>query len=114
MERLLSHCGLLCSECGAYLATRSDDDAKRAEVAQEWSRMYHAELSPSDINCDGCVSDGPRLFHHATVCEIRKCALGRGVANCAHCDDYACERLEGLFAMAPEAKARLEEVRGGR
>jgi hypothetical protein len=114
MERLLSHCGLLCGECGAYLATRSDDDAKRAEVAREWSRMYGAALDPADINCDGCVSDGPRLFHHATVCEIRRCARARGAPNCGHCDEYACERLEGLFAMVPEARVRLDEVRAAR
>jgi hypothetical protein len=111
MGEVISHCGLLCSECGAYVATQNDDDAKRAEVAREWSKMYDAGLSPSDINCDGCVSDGPRLFHHATVCEIRKCARARGVANCAHCDDYPCDRLEGLFRMAPEAKARLDGIR---
>ena len=112
MGELVSHCGLLCGECGAYAATQNDDDVRRGEVAREWSRMYDAELSPADINCDGCTSDG-RLFRHATVCEIRKCARARGVPNCAHCEDYACERLQGLFGMVPEAKARLDEVRAG-
>ena len=111
MGKVISHCGLVCSECPAYIATQNDDDAKRAEVAREWSKMYDAELKPADITCDGCLSDGPRLFHHATVCEIRKCAGSRGVPNCAHCDEYACERLRGLFAMAPEAKERLDGIR---
>jgi hypothetical protein len=113
MGEVISHCGLVCSECGAYVATRSDDDAKRAEVATEWSKMYDAELRPSDINCDGCTSEGPRLFHHATVCEIRKCAREKGVPNCAHCAEYACDRLRGLFAMVPEAKERLDGIRAG-
>ena len=113
MGEMIARCGLVCTECGAYKATVNDDDDKRAEVAREWSKMYDAELSPSDINCDGCLSDGPRLFRHATVCEIRKCAGAKGVLNCAHCEDYPCERLEGLFGMAPEAKARLDEIRAG-
>jgi hypothetical protein len=31
--------------------------------------------------------------------------------NCAHCPDYACAKLEGVFGFAPEAKAKLEEIR---
>jgi len=111
MAEIISYCGLLCSDCGAYIATVADDDEKRAEVARQWSEMYEANLSPSDINCEGCLSDGPRVFHHATVCEIRKCAKAKGVVNCGHCDEYPCDRLEGLFKMVPEARERLDEVR---
>jgi len=64
MAEIISYCGLLCSDCGAYIATVADDDEKRAEVARQWSEMYEANLSPSDINCEGCLSDGPRVFHH--------------------------------------------------
>jgi len=35
------------------------------------------------------------------------------VVNCAHCDDYACEKLAGFFAFAPEAKATLDGIRQG-
>jgi len=113
MSEMLSHCGLLCHECGAYQATMANDDAKRAEVAEEWSKMYDAEIKPSDINCTGCLTDGPNLFSHTKACEIRKCARERGVPNCAHCEDYGCETVAGLFKMAPEAKARLDEVKAG-
>lgn len=113
MEEIISCCGLVCSECGAYIATQTGDGAKRAEVAAEWSKMYDADLTASDIDCDGCLSDGPRLFHHATVCEIRRCARERHLTNCAHCGDYACDLLRGLFAMVPEAKDRLDGVRAG-
>jgi hypothetical protein len=34
------------------------------------------------------------------------------VITCAHCDDYGCERLTGLFnIVGPEAKATLEGIR---
>jgi hypothetical protein len=35
----------------------------------------------------------------------------RGVVNCAHCADYACEKLEGFFGFVPDARAVLDEVR---
>lgn len=113
MAEIISYCGLLCSDCGAYTATINDDDGKRAEVAKEWSEMHEAELSPSDINCDGCLTDGPRVFQHATVCEIRKCSKAKGLENCAHCEEYPCGRLEEFFKMVPQARERLDAVRAG-
>ncbi len=113
MKEMLSHCGLLCHECGAYIATMSDDDAKRAEVAAEWSKTYNADIKPEDVNCTGCLSDGPKLFSHTKTCEIRKCARERGMVNCGHCDDYACETVNGVLGMVPEAKERLDAVKAG-
>ncbi|MBN1975487.1 MAG: DUF3795 domain-containing protein [Sedimentisphaerales bacterium] len=111
MEKMTAFCGLICSECVAFLVTQEDDDEKRAEVAKLWSEQYKVELKPSDINCDGCVSNSTRLVGHCNVCEIRKCGKQKGVQNCAYCDDYACEKLEGFFKMAPNAKEHLDEIR---
>ena len=111
MEEMISFCGLLCNECGAFIATQNDDDEKRAEVAEQWSKQYHADLKPEDINCDGCISNSERLFGHCRVCEIRKCGKGKAIDNCAHCDEYACEKLEKIFQMVPDAKKRLDEIK---
>jgi hypothetical protein len=48
------------------------------------------------------------------MCEIRKCGKAKQVKNCAYCSDYACEKLIQFFAMAPDAKANLEEIRKSR
>ena len=37
--------------------------------------------------------------------QIRACALERGVVNCAHCADYACDKLRAFWAHAAEAQA---------
>ena len=111
MSEMTSVCGLLCNECGAFIATSNDDDDKRAEVAELWSKQYDHEFKPEDINCDGCTSGSDRLFGHCKVCEIRKCANDKAVENCAHCDEYACEKLEGLFKMAPDARKNLDAIR---
>jgi hypothetical protein len=113
MDEMISFCGLLCSECGAFVATKDDDDSKRAEVAQLWSKQYNADIKPKDVNCDGCISDSERLFSHCNVCEIRKCGKEKDIANCAYCDEYACEKLEKFFQMVPDAKKRLDEIKSG-
>ncbi|MCP4680713.1 MAG: DUF3795 domain-containing protein [Desulfobacterales bacterium] len=108
---MIAFCGIKCYECGGFLATKNNDDAKRAEVAQLWSKLYNADIKPNDINCDGCLSEGENVFSHCNVCEIRKCGKEKGVSNCAYCDEYACEKLNELFAMLPEAKESLDLLR---
>lgn len=111
MADLLAYCGLLCNECPAFLATQNNNDKKRAEVAEIWSKEYHVEVKPEDINCDGCMAEGGRLVAYCTQCEIRKCCREMCFKNCASCDEYACEKLENIFKMAPEAKKRLDGIK---
>jgi len=61
---MVAVCGLNCNECGAFLATKENDDQKRAKVAQEWSRLFKVEVKPEDINCEGCQSMGGRVFNY--------------------------------------------------
>lgn len=34
MDKMIAFCGIVCSECPAFVATQKDDDAKRKEVAE--------------------------------------------------------------------------------
>jgi len=113
MGEMISICGLKCHTCDAYIATTENDHKKRAETAAVWSKMYSADLKPEAINCSGCTSGEGMLFQHCTVCEIRKCGVARGVVNCAHCEDYACEKLEEFFKMVPDCRTTLDGIRGG-
>lgn len=107
---MTAFCGLDCDQCGAYIATRDNDDHRRRETAKEWSEMFNVEIDPKTINCKGCTSDGP-LFSHCNVCKVRKCAQDAGLENCASCDDYPCGKLEGILKFAPEARENLERLR---
>ena len=111
MEKMISFCGLACTDCPAFIATQKDDDEERKKVAVMWSEQFKADLKPEDINCDGCVVDSERLFSHTRVCEIRKCGKEKKVKNCAYCDDYACDKLTEFFKAAPEAKTTLDQIR---
>ena len=108
---MTAFCGLDCSKCDAFIATAKNDDALRVATAEKWSKAFNAQLKPADINCSGCQSDGVKLGYCEHMCEIRKCAVSRGVATCADCGEYGCETLEGMLAHAPQAREALEALR---
>jgi hypothetical protein len=110
MDKMISMCGLVCTTCPAFEATRDNDDAKRKATAAEWSKAFGKTIKPEDVNCVGCLATGVHISY-CEVCEIRKCGNGKGVKNCGYCADYACEKLTKFFEMAPQAKENLEEVR---
>ena len=114
MDKVIAYCGITCSDCGAYLATKKNDNAQRIKTAEQWSKQYGHQVKPEDVNCNGCTSDDKITFYYCQVCEIRKCGLKKHIKNCAYCADYACERLNKFFAMAPMAKTNLDEVRKSR
>ena len=109
--KIVAYCGIPCSDCPAYIATRENDDALRRETAKKWSEMFKSDIKPQDINCDGCPTDSERIFNHCHVCEIRKCAREKKVKTCAGCTEYPCQKLSAFLAQVPEAKATLEEIR---
>ncbi|NIT37353.1 MAG: DUF3795 domain-containing protein [candidate division Zixibacteria bacterium] len=111
MERLLGACGLACDACPAYVATRENDAEMIAAIAARWSEEYGHHIKPEYVWCEGCLTEAERKCGRARECDVRACALERGLPNCAHCDDYGCEVLAGHFEMAPEAKAALENIR---
>ena len=110
MGKVISRCGLVCTECPAYIATQEDDDKKRAEVAELWSKQFKMDIKPEDVNCVGCLADGVHSSY-CGMCAIRKCAVEKGHESCGLCDDYACENLEKVLSMEPSCRERLDEIK---
>jgi len=111
-EKMIAFCGITCSDCRALIATQRNDTELKKEVAKAWSTKEET-LKPEDINCDGCLATGQRLFKFCEVCEVRRCGYGKRVENCAYCREFPCEKLTGLgksFSIT-EAKATLEGIR---
>jgi hypothetical protein len=111
MEKMVAVCGLICSECPAFIATQKNDEWERRKVAETWSKDYKVDLKPADINCLGCIIDTEKLFNYCKVCEIRKCGKEKKVNNCAYCTEYACDKLSDFFKIAPIAKTNLDEIK---
>jgi len=110
-KEIVAFCGLMCTECPAYIATQTDDKEMRIKTAKGWSTKDH-KVDADDIFCDGC-SGGGRLNVFCTECEVRRCAVEKALTNCARCDDYACEKLTRLWNIisSPDAVERLEKIR---
>jgi hypothetical protein len=112
MQEMIAYCGLVCTGCPAFIATQKDDNAERQKVIEKWSSEEYP-MTIEDINCDGCLAVDKRLIKFCHECEVRVCGSEKKVENCAHCDDFACDKLEKLWGIisSKEAKGRLEEIR---
>ena len=111
MERMIAFCGLVCTECEGYLATQANDWAALERLAAKAREEYNVPTATAEgVLCDGCLSDTGRKISYCAQCEIRACGAARGVANCGHCPDYACEKLTAFFGMVPAARGVLDGV----
>ncbi len=115
MTAMVAFCGLDCSTCEAYLATRTGDKAEKERVAAIWRERYNApRITAAYVTCDGCTNLQGHAGGCCTECDIRPCAIEHQVANCAHCAGYeGCDKLARFFAMAPAAKDTLDGIRRG-
>lgn len=113
MNKIIAYCGLVCSDCPAYIATQAGDKQALDKIVEQWRVEYNApNITLEGVMCDGCL-DGGRKCAHCGECEIRACGTERAVANCAACGDYPCAKLEAFFKLVPQARANLEALRSG-
>jgi hypothetical protein len=119
MDEVVGCCGITCSECEIYKATKTNDYRARALILnrdkerfdETFRSLYGREYGLEDINCDGCSSNG-RVFWYIDNCEIRACCLNRNHENCAQCREYPCVVLKKLFEKSHvDAKRKLDEIR---
>jgi hypothetical protein len=112
METMIAYCGLVCTDCPAYVATQANDWEALERLAARAREEYGQPDATAESNlCDGCLSDSTRLCGYCDVCEVRACAMALKLANCAHCPEYACDKLVGFWSMATEARATLDAIR---
>ena len=54
MDKMISFCGLDCSQCEAYKATQVNDEAAKKIVAEKWQREFNI---PPSIHLSSPVMD---------------------------------------------------------
>jgi len=90
-EEILTLCGYRCDLCQFYTKNiKSEKDKER--VSQDFNRIFGYYVKPEDVECVGCKNEGK---HVAASCSVRRCALEKGVENCAHCSEFICDKLKG-------------------
>jgi hypothetical protein len=111
---MIAYCGLVCSECEAFLATQANDLVALERLAARARDEYGmAGATLESTMCDGCLSSSHRLCGYCHECQVRACAMERAVPNCAHCPDFACDTLVAFWEMAGEARSTLDAIRAG-
>ena len=109
MRKMIAYCGLDCEKCDAYLATIHDDQALREKTAKLWTELNQVPILPEHINCQGCRANGVKTPFCASLCEIRQCALRKGVATCGSCDSLEqCRTVGAILENNPDARENLK------
>ena len=114
MDKMIACCGLICTDCEAYVATQANDLVTLERLADRAREEFGlSNITTKETMCEGCRSNSERMCGYCAQCPVRACAVDRAMVNCAHCDDYGCQTLEDFFAMATEARATLDGIRAG-
>ncbi len=107
MEGTISFCGYRCELCLAYKDNITCDD-DRKKVSDGWFKHYGFRIPAEEIYCDGCLADdssNPRRID--SECKVRPCAMERGLPNCAHCDNFICEKLSEKMVNTKKVAKRV-------
>ena len=109
MRTMIAYCGLDCEKCDAYLATVNDDQTLREKTAKAWAELNHAPILPEHINCQGCRGEGIKTVFCDSLCQIRRCALKKGVETCGDCEELEkCPTVGMIHADNPGALKNLK------
>jgi hypothetical protein len=101
MTGTMSACGVLCSDCPAYLGGAKGVAHQKATVAA-WRRIYGLNESVESISCGGCLGPDDQLFHTSRTCKARRCCRSKGFATCAECPAEKCPDLEKAHSVWDE------------
>ncbi len=114
-EEIIAFCGLVCTECPAYIATQTGNRKMIIKTARGWSTKDN-KIDPDDIVCNGCLAIDKQQNVFCRSCKARSCGFERGVKNCSYCGEYPCNALEELWDIinTPEARQKLDWLRNSR
>ena len=107
--RLVTYCGLYCDLCSQRSRTPEQAKALKKTLKKEGFEFWGKDLpgyeqfwtllgNLSDIEkvCSGCRQGGGN-----PGCEIRKCIKEKNIEVCCFCDEYPCEKINGLAEIYP-------------
>lgn len=112
MDKLMSACGVMCSECGAYLAA-SKGPAYQQQVADAWRRIYGLDEATANISCKGCLGSDEDVFHTSIHCAARRCCRANRFTSCAECPNQLCgylERAQSVWDEVPQIGRSLSSA----
>jgi hypothetical protein len=112
MPEIMSACGVLCSDCPAYLGNLKGV-AHQAATADAWFRIYGRSEKAEVITCGGCLGPDDAVFYTSLRCTARKCCRSKAFTSCAECGVRPCpalERAQSVWDGVPKLAATLAEA----
>ena len=110
--KMMSACGVMCSECPAYLAA-SKGLSFQQQVVEAWRRIYGLNETSANISCSGCLGPDGDLFHTSGRCKARLCCRSKLFNSCAECPKEGCEDLEkaqSVWDEVPHIGSKLSQA----
>jgi hypothetical protein len=106
MEPIIAKCGYRCDLCPAY-ETNLKSDADKQRMSDAWARYCGFQVPPEQIqSCPGCIVSGAD-----PTCTVRPCAIEKDVENCAHCEQFVCDKLKTKMNFVEEkVKVDLSDI----
>lgn len=110
---MIAYCGIDCSKCNEYTATKSGDIAELTRIAKELTatNKYSLAITPEQVVCDGCKSKKRISFRCGDSCKIKTCCTNKQIKYCIECSKYPCTDLKAVFKQMPDAKKNLENLK---
>ncbi|MHC4498632.1 MAG: DUF3795 domain-containing protein [Planctomycetota bacterium] len=105
MEPIISKCGYRCDLCPVY-ETNFKLDPDKKKMCDAWNKYLGGNLEPDAIEiCRGCQEG-----EGDPDCDVQKCAQERKLVNCAHCSDFACDKLKARMNLVEEKVKGLPNI----
>ena len=109
MDKIIAYCGLDCSKCDAYIATKNNDEKLRIKTAELWSKLNGITILPEHINCEGCRCDGKKTVFCDKLCKIKQCAEDKKYQTCGDCNNIDnCNIIKMITDTNKDALNRLK------
>jgi len=106
MEPILSLCGMRCDLCMAYRPKIELHPENRQILSDGWYTYFGFRIPPEEIECDGCFADGKPTLD--SECKVKPCVTARGIASCASCTDYICEKLSDILVTFETMQSKFD------
>jgi hypothetical protein len=106
---MMSACGVLCTECPAYLGAAKGAEHQQRTV-EAWRRIYGLAETAEHITCAGCQGPEAEVFYTSQGCRARRCCRSKGFSSCAECPQDDCadlDRAQAVWDEVPSLVIRL-------
>ncbi len=104
---IVSKCGYRCDLCPAQ-ESKLKSEADKKIMCDAWNKYLGGNIEPEAIStCGGCQAEGNQGDES---CSVRPCAIGRGVETCAHCEEFACEKVKSKMNFVEESVKDVSNI----